>query len=142
MSNVFNVIDSSHECAVGLAVYGLPSFLNHSCEPNTVVLFSGAELRLRSVRPIASGEQVRASLCSSLGLSVFPLSLFLPHPFLPPLTCIFPHVYLTVSSCLPLQLTISYSEVLQPREKRREHLRKVYCFDCTCPRCEAETLKV
>ena len=52
-------MDSRHEEEVGVAVYGLPSLLNHSCDPNTVAMFSGTRLSLKSIKYLSPGEQVR-----------------------------------------------------------------------------------
>ena len=37
---------------------GRPSLLNHSCEPNCVIVFDGPYLHLRTIREIPPGEQV------------------------------------------------------------------------------------
>lgn len=33
------------------------------------------------------------------------------------------------------ELTISYTELFEPREVRQHELKSQYCFDCCCPRC-------
>ena len=38
-----------------------PSLLNHSCEPNCIVVFDGPYLHLRTIREIPPGEQVGLS---------------------------------------------------------------------------------
>lgn len=57
MSNTFNICDVDGTL-VGLGVYLVPSLLNHSCEPNAVVVFHGRQLALRSIRPLSPGDQV------------------------------------------------------------------------------------
>lgn len=37
-----------------------------------------------------------------------------------------------------LQLLISYTELLETRERRRSHLSRVYSFQCSCSRCSGE----
>ena len=49
-----------------------PAMFNHSCEPNTVALFTGTQIHLRCIKEISEGEQVavqllpRATRCISL----------------------------------------------------------------------------
>ena len=56
-------MDSQHEKEVGVAVYGVPSLLNHSCDPNTVAVFSGTTICIRSIRNLAPGEEVGGYAC-------------------------------------------------------------------------------
>lgn len=44
--------------SLGAALDLLASLMNHDCEPNAFVIFEGRELRLRSQRPIARGEEI------------------------------------------------------------------------------------
>lgn len=46
--------------SIGFAQYGLPSLLNHSCDPNTINSYrnSSNHLSFRATKPIAKGEQV------------------------------------------------------------------------------------
>ena len=60
-SNTFNVMDSTHEDDVGVALYGAASLVNHSCDPNSLVTFDGRELTLRTMVPLKPGEQVQCS---------------------------------------------------------------------------------
>ena len=41
-----------------------------------------------------------------------------------------------------LQLFISYTELLETRERRRLHLNRVYSFQCSCSRCLGEDERV
>ncbi|KAA8914980.1 hypothetical protein FN846DRAFT_770634 [Sphaerosporella brunnea] len=43
---------------IGLYFDPLPSTINHSCNANTFITFSGASLTLRSLRPITEGEEL------------------------------------------------------------------------------------
>nr|XP_043613744.1 histone-lysine N-methyltransferase ATXR4 [Erigeron canadensis] len=48
------------EAAVGNAVYMLPSFYNHDCDPNThIIWLENVEARLKALREIEAGEELR-----------------------------------------------------------------------------------
>ncbi|KAK9079185.1 hypothetical protein SSX86_000855 [Deinandra increscens subsp. villosa] len=48
------------EASVGNAVYMLPSFYNHDCDPNThIVWVENVEARLKALREIEAGEELR-----------------------------------------------------------------------------------
>ncbi|ONK59683.1 uncharacterized protein A4U43_C08F9270 [Asparagus officinalis] len=48
------------EAAVGNAIYMLPSFYNHDCDPNThIIWIDNAEARLKALRDIEAGEELR-----------------------------------------------------------------------------------
>lgn len=64
MSNAFSIMDSNYEQAVGLGVYGAPSLINHSCEANSIVLFSGSKLILRSALVLHPGDQASPNYSS------------------------------------------------------------------------------
>ncbi|KAL5223904.1 hypothetical protein ABZP36_010543 [Zizania latifolia] len=50
----------SCDAAVGNAVYMLPSFYNHDCDPNThIVWLESADARLKALRDIEEGEELR-----------------------------------------------------------------------------------
>jgi len=40
------------------------------------------------------------------------------------------------------ELTIAYADTNLPRAARQKYLKNCYCFDCACPRCEAEAAGV
>lgn len=65
--NAFNVLDSAHEDDVGVALYWVPSLVNHSCEPNSLITFDGRELTLRAVVPLKPGDQVQMIFCTHFG---------------------------------------------------------------------------
>lgn len=48
------------EAAVGNAVYVLPSFYNHDCDPNAhIVWIENADARLKALRDVDEGEELR-----------------------------------------------------------------------------------
>ncbi|XP_038249905.1 histone-lysine N-methyltransferase SMYD3 isoform X3 [Dermochelys coriacea] len=51
---------------VGVGLYPSMSLLNHSCDPNCVIVFEGRQLLLRSVREIQIGEELTISYIESL----------------------------------------------------------------------------
>uniref|UniRef100_A0A8C9FXB7 [histone H3]-lysine(4) N-trimethyltransferase n=1 Tax=Pavo cristatus TaxID=9049 RepID=A0A8C9FXB7_PAVCR len=51
---------------VGVGLYPSMSLLNHSCDPNCVIIFEGYQLLLRSVREIQIGEELTISYIESL----------------------------------------------------------------------------
>lgn len=56
------VLYATTACATSAAVElpppSSPSLLNHSCQPNCIVVFSGMVFTLRVIEDIAAGEQV------------------------------------------------------------------------------------
>lgn len=48
------------EAAVGNAVYMLPSFYNHNCDPNThIIWINNANARLKALRDVEPDEELR-----------------------------------------------------------------------------------
>ncbi|KAL9031816.1 MAG: hypothetical protein Q9196_000189 [Gyalolechia fulgens] len=76
---------------LGTCVSTTASKMNHSCNPNCTVIFSGASLSLRSLQSIPAGGE----------------------------------------------LTQSYVDQTMPTSRRRQSLRSVYYFDCTCDYCNS-----
>ena len=66
MSNAFNIMDSNHDECFGVGLYNGMSFLNHSCDPNCVVVFNSSCLFLRSIKPIHPGDEVTANIKCSI----------------------------------------------------------------------------
>uniref|UniRef100_A0A8C0EWP2 [histone H3]-lysine(4) N-trimethyltransferase n=1 Tax=Bubo bubo TaxID=30461 RepID=A0A8C0EWP2_BUBBB len=63
--NCFTISNGEmQDVAVGL--YPSMSLLNHSCDPNCVIVFEGYQLLLRSVREIQIGEELTISYIESL----------------------------------------------------------------------------
>jgi SET and MYND domain-containing protein len=50
----------------GEGLYILPSFLNHSCQPNCTVLFDGLRMSVRSLQDIEPGQQLYITYYSDL----------------------------------------------------------------------------
>ena len=48
------------------AVYTTPSFINHSCVPNCVVVYTGRKLSLRTVQEVKAGDQLFISYTEQL----------------------------------------------------------------------------
>lgn len=44
--------------AVGITLDPLAAVMNHSCDPNAIYILEGANIRVRSLRPIEVGEEV------------------------------------------------------------------------------------
>lgn len=61
MSNAFNVLDDSYDEVLGLAVYVTPSLINHSCQPNSIAVFNGSKLLIRTITALHPGDQARRS---------------------------------------------------------------------------------
>ncbi|CAJ0929495.1 unnamed protein product, partial [Ranitomeya imitator] len=45
-------------CGASMGKYESMSLLNHSCDPNCVIVFDGTRLHLRTVKEIPQGEEV------------------------------------------------------------------------------------
>ncbi|XP_063773876.1 histone-lysine N-methyltransferase SMYD3 isoform X2 [Pseudophryne corroboree] len=58
--NSFTISDGEMQ-EVGVGVYPSMSLLNHSCDPNCVIVFEGTCLHLRTVKEIAKGEELTIS---------------------------------------------------------------------------------
>jgi len=61
-----------------------PSLLNHSCEPNCVVVFDGPLLHLRTIREIQPGEQVHSHIMPTSPCTFLPGFLLASFPGLHP----------------------------------------------------------
>ncbi|CAN8237130.1 unnamed protein product [Cochlearia groenlandica] len=60
--DLLSLAAASVECegAVGHAVYMLPSFYNHDCDPNTnIIWLDNADARLNTLRDVEEGEELR-----------------------------------------------------------------------------------
>ena len=77
---------------IGLCFEPSVSFANHSCMPNTAIMFDGRYMTLRALDPIKEGEQI----------------------------------------------SISYIDVTQTRDERRQELKDRYFFTCYCDKCERD----
>ncbi|KAL2166246.1 hypothetical protein VTG60DRAFT_3086 [Thermothelomyces hinnuleus] len=51
----------SFEDVIGYALDMVTAMINHSCAPNAFVTFEGCQLRVRSLKPIAAGDEITVS---------------------------------------------------------------------------------
>jgi hypothetical protein len=58
--HVFNIDDRELQ-SIGVGVYIMPSFFNHSCACNVVISFVGPRLFARVIKPITAGEEMLIS---------------------------------------------------------------------------------
>ncbi|RUS22012.1 hypothetical protein BC937DRAFT_90643 [Endogone sp. FLAS-F59071] len=56
-TNSFSILDNEM-VDVGVGLYPATAMINHSCQPNCVVVFEGPKILVRSIRPIKEGEEV------------------------------------------------------------------------------------
>lgn len=56
MPNVFSVCDDEMN-PIGAALFVTLCQLNHSCQPNAAIVFYGRRAYLRSLQPLAPGEE-------------------------------------------------------------------------------------
>lgn len=63
--NTFSVYDTDL-APLAAAVYTTPSFINHSCVPNCIVVYTGRKLSLRTIQPIQAGDQLFISYTEQL----------------------------------------------------------------------------
>lgn len=78
---------------IGIGLYPLAALINHSCVPNSIIVFNGKRAHIRTIREIKSGEEI----------------------------------------------TISYVEIAESRERRQQELASTFFFECTCERCKNPT---
>jgi hypothetical protein len=101
--------------AIGVAISPLAALINHSCDPNSVLLFPRDEpktnysrIKIVAIKPIHEKEEVRSLLAARLDIF---------------------DIYLKV--------TISYIDTTLPRENRQKALQETYNFKCRCSLCAA-----
>lgn len=63
--NTFSVYDTELT-SLAAAIYTAPSFINHSCVPNCIVVFTGRKLSVRSTQEINAGDQLFISYTEQL----------------------------------------------------------------------------
>ena len=59
-TNNFSISDPEMR-AVGAGLYPYASLINHSCSPTAVAVFTGREVSVRAIRPLAAGSEVTLS---------------------------------------------------------------------------------
>uniref|UniRef100_A0A6P8Q3E3 [histone H3]-lysine(4) N-trimethyltransferase n=1 Tax=Geotrypetes seraphini TaxID=260995 RepID=A0A6P8Q3E3_GEOSA len=89
--NSFTISDGEMQ-EVGVGLYPSMSLLNHSCDPNCVIIFEGQRLLLRTIKEIQISEE----------------------------------------------LMISYIDIMMPSADRQIELKRQYCFECSCHRCQTQ----
>ncbi|XP_067901519.1 histone-lysine N-methyltransferase SMYD3 isoform X1 [Heterodontus francisci] len=67
-SNCFTVSDGEMQ-EVGVGLYPSMSLLNHSCDPNCVIVFEGKQLQLHAVRQIQANEELTVSYIDVMATS-------------------------------------------------------------------------
>jgi len=87
--NSFNLMNDKFQ-SVGVGLYLGASVLDHSCQPNAVVIFKGKELIVRTIEDVENISDIR----------------------------------------------VSYTNLLDNTEKRRQNLCEQYYFFCECPKCQ------
>jgi SET and MYND domain-containing protein len=60
-ANAIGITEPVELTDVGIALFDRISLLNHSCDPNAVVLFDGAAAIVRALKPIAAGDEITIS---------------------------------------------------------------------------------
>jgi SET and MYND domain-containing protein len=60
-ANAIGITEPVELTDVGVALFDRISLLNHSCDPNAVVLFDGAAAIVRALKPIAAGDELTIS---------------------------------------------------------------------------------
>lgn len=55
--NCFNISDQEMNY-IGVGLYPLASIINHSCSPNSLIIFEGKKAVVRSLEPIEPGTEV------------------------------------------------------------------------------------
>ena len=87
--NSFNIMNDEYQ-SVGIGLYLAASVLDHSCDPNSSVIFDGKNLVLRSIKDVTHFDQIR----------------------------------------------ISYTNLIDTAEMRKEKLAQQYYFTCKCKKCD------
>lgn len=60
-ANAIGITEPVELTDIGIALFDRVSLLNHSCDPNAVVLFDGTAAIVRALRPLAAGEEITIS---------------------------------------------------------------------------------
>ncbi|XP_022880187.1 histone-lysine N-methyltransferase ASHR1 isoform X2 [Olea europaea var. sylvestris] len=108
--NAHSICDSELR-PLGTGLYPVISIINHSCLPNSVLVFEGRLAVVRAVQHIPKGAEF-----VSINTLHFEESLILSCQWLP-------------------KVSISYVETAGSTITRQKALREQYFFSCTCSRC-------
>lgn len=88
------------EDVIGYALDMVTAIINHSCVPNAFVTFEGCQLRVRSLRPIAAGEEITVSYADP-SMPVFNRQKFLRDMYFFECHCRFRALCIVSSICVP-----------------------------------------
>lgn len=113
-TNTFTVSTSSL-APLGSCVSPTVALINHSCDPNAVVVFPRATETTNGDEPLM---QVIALKNISVDDEVCRLCLFFPF-----------------SRLIHAQILTAYIDTTLPRDLRQKHLRETYHFTCCCNLC-------
>ncbi|KAI3507251.1 hypothetical protein L1887_22152 [Cichorium endivia] len=132
VTNAVEVQDSVGR-SVGISLYDISfSWINHSCSPNACYLFPPPESH-------GGGQRFLISPASSNGCQ--PIAFSSNSEFLTASPEILGGRRIVVRSIKPIkkgeQVTIAYTDLLQPTESRQLDLWSKYRFTCCCNRCIA-----
>jgi hypothetical protein len=105
---------------LGASISPAVALINHSCDPNAVVVFPRASqnpksqeplMQVVTLREIKAGEEVSISCLSLVVLLIYLL-------------------------CFP-QILTSYIDVTSPKTERQKSLTETYNFTCACTLCSS-----
>ncbi|KAH1255895.1 Histone-lysine N-methyltransferase ASHR1 [Glycine max] len=131
--NAHTICDSELR-PVGTGLYPVISIINHSCLPNSVLVFEGSSALVRAVQHIPSGTEISYPIDDdSVNLKLFGrccmISLFFSR------SC-------SIHISLCFKVLISYIETAESTMTRQKALKEQYLFTCTCPRCSKVVLAI
>ncbi|KAK4142532.1 uncharacterized protein C8A04DRAFT_13120 [Dichotomopilus funicola] len=77
--NILPLRKPSKNTMVGLVLELVGAQINHSCDPNAFMIFEGGEIRVRSLRDIAPGEEITVCYSDPIGNTMERLNRLLLH---------------------------------------------------------------
>jgi len=63
MINAFTIYNNDND-TIAAALYSPSNFINHSCEPNAIVIYKGKKQCIHTLKPIEKDEEINVSYCS------------------------------------------------------------------------------
>lgn len=91
-------------------------------------------------KQIYNGFQIEDETGQSVAIGLYPSMSLLNHSCDPNCFTLFMgrHLHLRVIKTIKAgdELTIQYTETMRPTEERQSQLRRIYCFECDCRRCQ------
>uniref|UniRef100_A0A1X7U1G6 MYND-type domain-containing protein n=1 Tax=Amphimedon queenslandica TaxID=400682 RepID=A0A1X7U1G6_AMPQE len=122
--------------SIGEQVFGAKLLMSDSKEYNPEVAFSIACKMISNSFSILDWEM------NSIGSGVYILPALLNHSCDPNVIALFEGPKMRLRTTKKIfeneQLFVSYTDLLETRERRQRHLQKYYLFSCNCPRCSSE----